>query len=92
MSPMIVDGTQYVQGMEQEPICVRYVNANYRVHEDFVGLYNIAETTGASLNNMTHDAMLRLNLPITCILTTAYYCLHIILLFIYYFKDCMQRL
>ena len=62
---MIVDGTQDVQGLEQESICVRYVDANYGVHEDFVGLYNIAETTGASLSNMTQDALLRLNLPIT---------------------------
>ena len=62
---VIVDGTQDVQGLEQESICVRYVDANYGVHEDFVGLYNIAETTGASLSNMIQDALLRLNLPIT---------------------------
>ena len=60
---VIVDGTQDVQGLEQESICVRYVDANYGVHEDFVGLYNIAETTGASLSNMIQDALLRLNLP-----------------------------
>ena len=62
---VIVDGTQDVQGLEQESICVRYVDANYGVHEDFVGLYNIAETTDASLSNMIQDALLRLNLPIT---------------------------
>ena len=62
---VIVDGTQDVQGLEQESICVRYVDANYGVPEDFIGLYNIAETTGASLSNIIQDALLRLNLPIT---------------------------
>ena len=61
---MIVDGTQDVQGLEQESICVRYVDASYGAHEDFVGLYTIVETTGASLSNMIQDALLRLHLPI----------------------------
>ena len=61
---VIVDGTQDVQGVEQEAICVRYVDA-YNVHEDFLGLYSVSETTGASLSNMLQDALLRLNLPMT---------------------------
>ena len=60
---VIVDGTQDVQGVEQEAICVRYVDDACDVHEDFLGLYGVSETTGASLSNMLQDALLRLNLP-----------------------------
>ena len=49
---VIVDGTQDIQGVEQESICVRYVDDAYHVHEDFVGLYNVEDTTGASLSHM----------------------------------------
>ncbi|XP_041350742.1 zinc finger MYM-type protein 1-like [Gigantopelta aegis] len=62
---VIVDGTQDIQGVEQEAICVRYIDDAYDVHEDFIGLYSVSETTGASLSNMLQDALLRLNLPIT---------------------------
>ena len=62
---VIVDGTQDVQGVEQEAICVRYIDDAYNVHEDFLGLYSVSETTGASLSNMLQDALLRLNLPMT---------------------------
>ena len=61
---VIVDGTQDIQGVEQESICVRYVDDAYHVHEDFVGLYNVEDTTGASLSHMLQDALLQLNLPI----------------------------
>ncbi|XP_041364382.1 zinc finger MYM-type protein 1-like [Gigantopelta aegis] len=64
-SDVIVDGTQDIQGVEQEAICVRYIDDAYDVHEDFIGLYSVSETTGASLSNMLQDALLRLNLPIT---------------------------
>ncbi|XP_041376606.1 zinc finger MYM-type protein 1-like [Gigantopelta aegis] len=62
---VIVDGTQDIQGVEQEAICVRYIDDAYDVHEDFIGVYSVSETTGASLSNMLQDALLRLNLPIT---------------------------
>ncbi|XP_041369574.1 zinc finger MYM-type protein 1-like [Gigantopelta aegis] len=62
---VIVDGTQDIQGVEQEAICVRYIDDAYDVHEDFIGLYSVSEMTGASLSNMLQDALLRLNLPIT---------------------------
>ncbi|XP_041361969.1 zinc finger MYM-type protein 1-like [Gigantopelta aegis] len=62
---VIVDGTQDIQGVEQEAICVRYIDDAYDVHEDFIGLYSVSEMTGASLSNMLQDALLRLDLPIT---------------------------
>ncbi|XP_041351026.1 zinc finger MYM-type protein 1-like [Gigantopelta aegis] len=61
---IIVDGTQDIQGIEQESICVRYVTDNFDVREDFLGLYNISSTTGQSISRMLVDALIRLQLPI----------------------------
>ena len=61
---IVVDGTQDVQGNEQESICVRYVSKDMLVHEEFIGLYHISSTTGDSIANMLQDAMIRLQLPI----------------------------
>ena len=49
---LIVDGTQDVQGLEQEAVCVRYVDANLDVHEIFLGLCNPRSTTGEALCDM----------------------------------------
>ena len=38
---VIVDGTQDMQSVEQEAICMRYVDNAYNVHEDFIGMYSI---------------------------------------------------
>ena len=36
---VIVDGTQDVSGDEQLSICVKYVDDDFNVHEDFLGFY-----------------------------------------------------
>ncbi|XP_041374324.1 uncharacterized protein LOC121387339 [Gigantopelta aegis] len=54
---VIVDGTRDVQGAEQEAICVRYLDDVYDIHENFVGLYTVSETTGASPSNMLQDTL-----------------------------------
>lgn len=59
-----VDGTQDIQGNEQEAICVRYVSESFDVKEDLLGLYNINATTGHAISNMVKDVLLRLQLPI----------------------------
>ena len=61
---VIIDGTQDVQGMEQESICIRHVDMDLTVHETFVGLYQITSTTGKCIANMVHDDLIRLQLPI----------------------------
>ena len=38
---IIIDGTQDVSGVEQEAICLRYVDSDLLPHEDFVGLYEV---------------------------------------------------
>ena len=61
---VIIDGTQDVQGMEQESICIRHVDMDLTIHETFVGLYQITSTTGKCIANMVQDAFIRLQLPI----------------------------
>lgn len=61
---IITDGTQDIQGNEQEAVCVRYVDDSFDVHEDLLGLYQVASTTGLSICKMLQDAMIRLQLPI----------------------------
>lgn len=46
---IITDGTQDIQGNEQEAVCVRYVDGSFDVHEDLLGLYQVASTTGFSI-------------------------------------------
>ena len=43
---VVVDGTQDCAGLEQESICIRYVDKTLTVNEMFVGLYNPPDTTG----------------------------------------------
>ena len=60
---VIVDGTQDVNGLEQESICLRYVDDDLQVHEEFLGFFQCASTTGADLAAMVKDALRRLNIP-----------------------------
>ena len=59
---VIMDGTQDVSGKEQEAVCVRYVDHDLIVHEEFVGMYEVSVTTGENLAKVIMDVLLRLNL------------------------------
>jgi hypothetical protein len=61
---IVVDGTQDIQGNEQESICARHVTEDFEVNEDFLGLYEVATTTGIAIASMLQDALTRLQLPI----------------------------
>ena len=61
---IVVDGTQDIQGHEQESICIRYVTDSFQIKEDFLGLYNISSTSGESVCAMILDTLLRFQLPI----------------------------
>ena len=61
---IIIDGTQDIQGNEQESVCVRYVDDSFVVQEEMLGLYQVSSTTGESLSKMLQDALIRLQLPI----------------------------
>ena len=61
---IVVDGTQDCSGLEQESICIRFVNESLEVCEVFLGLYNPPDTTGHTLATVIKDVLLRLRLPI----------------------------
>ncbi|XP_076311738.1 zinc finger MYM-type protein 1-like [Tachypleus tridentatus] len=62
---LMVDGTQDVTGAEEEAICVRYVDENLDVHEIFLGLYSVSNTTGETISSTILDVLTRLNLPLS---------------------------
>lgn len=61
---IVVDGTQDIKGTEQECLCIRYIDGNFDVCEDFIGLYEVSETTGKGISSMVFDSLVRLQLPI----------------------------
>ena len=61
---IIIDGTQDIQGKEQEAVCIRYVNSSLEICEDLIGLCEVSSTTGEALCNMLQDFLIRLELPI----------------------------
>ncbi|XP_068204694.1 zinc finger MYM-type protein 1-like [Palaemon carinicauda] len=61
---LITDGTQDIQGNEQEAVCVRYVDDKLNVHEELLGLYQVSATTGVFLSKMLQDTVISLQLPI----------------------------
>jgi hypothetical protein len=62
---IIVDGTQDIAGLEQEAVCIRYVDRDtLESCEFFVGLYELPTTTCKALAEMAEDVLLRLRLPI----------------------------
>ncbi len=54
-----VDGTQDISGEEQASICLKHVDSNLNVHEDFMGLYEIPSTTSDVLAPMILDVLIR---------------------------------
>jgi len=62
---IIVDGTQDISRKEQLAICLRYVDSEYMPHEDFVGLYEPPDTSGATIANCIKDVLTRLNLSLS---------------------------
>ena len=64
MFAIMLDGTKDITGKEQESICIRHVDAMLNVHEEFMGLYETASTTGEAIANIVSDVLIRFSLPI----------------------------
>ncbi|KAK0149824.1 Zinc finger MYM-type protein 1 [Merluccius polli] len=65
-------GRRAVKGKEQEAVCVRYIDHDLIVHEEFVGMYEVYVTTGENLAKVIMDVLLRLNLSVTLLRGQAY--------------------
>ena len=61
---VIVDGTQDINGVEQESICLRHVDSDLNAHETFLGLYEISATDGQAIASIVSDVLQRFSLSI----------------------------
>jgi len=61
---VIVDGTQDNAGIEQESVCIRYVDEHLYAHESFVGMYEAPDSTGKTIASIVTNTLIRLQLPI----------------------------
>ena len=61
----MVDKTIDVSNIEQVVICLKWVNENFEIQEEFVGLYEVEYTSAEKIFAAITDVFLRLNLPIS---------------------------
>ena len=59
---VMVDETADVSNVEQVVICLRWVNENFEVREEFVGLFEVASTGAEVIYAAITDVLLRFNL------------------------------
>lgn len=62
---ILADETTDISNREQLVICLRWIDCNLDVHEDFLGLYKIDDTGAETISKAILDALLRLNINIT---------------------------
>lgn len=61
----IVDGSQDINGVAQESICIRHVDDELQPREDFIGFYEVPDSTGKTIASVLTDALIRLQLPLS---------------------------
>ena len=62
---VMIDETTNISNAEQVVVCFRWVNENFEVHEDFVGLYEVESIGAEGLYQVITDVMLGLNLTVS---------------------------
>ena len=61
---IIVDETTDVARHEQLNLTIRYVDNDYIIHEDSIGLFSLPDTTANTLHVVVKDLLIRCNLPL----------------------------
>ena len=61
----MVDETTDIANIEQVVVCLRWVSECFKVHEDFLGLYQVDSTEAEKIFAAIKDVFLRLNLAIS---------------------------
>ena len=59
---IIADESTDVSGQQQFTLIIRHVSDKFVVHEDFIGLYEIAKADADSLRRVIEDCLIRLDL------------------------------
>ena len=62
---IIADETRDISGIEQLSISIRWVDQNYAIYEDFVGMVSIESANASNLRSVILDCLLRCNLPLS---------------------------
>jgi len=62
---LMADECTDISNKEQFTICIRWVGEDLQVHEDFVGLYEMAEINADSLVGAIKDSLIRMNMQIS---------------------------
>ena len=62
---IMVDETTDFSNKEQVVLVLRWVDCDFNVHEDFIGLYNVPSISANVLTSVIKDALQRLNLCIS---------------------------
>ena len=57
-----IDETTDVSNAEQMVFCLCYVDANLKVHEIFIGLYNLEHTNAEMIVSVVEDVLLRIEI------------------------------
>ena len=72
-SAIIADEATDVGHKEQLVVCIRWVDANFDIHEDSIEFINVPQTDAQTLTTCIKDCLLRLCLPISQCRGQAYY-------------------
>ena len=57
---VIADETRDISNREQLSLSIRWVDESYLIHEDFIGLVHVLQTTASSLTTAIKDTLVRL--------------------------------
>lgn len=69
---LMVDGTQDITRVEQESECIRHVDEDLNIHEDFVGLYEVPSSSGETISVIILGVLTRLGLSINSLRSKTY--------------------
>ena len=67
---------------EQLSLSLRWVESDYTIHEDFIGLVEVESTSAATLFSVLKDCLVRLSLPVSFLCGQA--------LTVYYMACCLN--
>ena len=62
---IMADETTDASNTEQLVICMRWVDGNFETHEDFLGVYALADLQANTITNSIKDIFLRYDLPMS---------------------------
>ena len=62
---IIADETRDVSNSEQLSIIIRWVDDDYIIHEDFIGMVHVPDTTASTLTTVIKDELICCALPLS---------------------------